>query len=260
MFDLEKFYSSFHKPYERSTEIDNTFAQIYNEKGLKEAIDYLLKIGATKLDKDNYFVTYAINEYTEESNSKEEKQRIISSLNNLKDYIINAEIVYNEKKKKEELVITTTKGDIKVIMFSSLAPAIKKDLPLITTKARNGKCFDLTYQINRRLGLPHSLVTGYIYGYTDISRFLHSWIEITYKGEEYVIDGTLNAMINKEGYYLMKHAQAITKITDETFQQDLEQHLEKLQGIPLEIYFVYRDEIINGIDISEEKLNIKPNF
>ena len=67
-------------------------------------------------------------------------------------------------------------------------------------------------------------------------------------------------MINKEGYYLMKHAQAITKVSDETFQQDLEQHLEKLQGLPLEIYLVYRNEIINGLDINETKLNITPNF
>ena len=67
-------------------------------------------------------------------------------------------------------------------------------------------------------------------------------------------------MINKEGYYLMKHAQAITKVSSETFQQDLEQHLEKLQGLPLEIYLVYRNEIINGLSISKDKLNITPNF
>ena len=104
MFNLEEFYSTFHKPYELSTQIDNTFAQIHNEEGLKSAIDYLLKMGATKLDKDNYQVTYAINEYTDENNTQEEKQRIISSLTNLKDYIISAEITYNEKKKKEELL------------------------------------------------------------------------------------------------------------------------------------------------------------
>ena len=139
MFNLEEFYSTFHKPYELSTQIDNTFAQIHNEEGLKSAIDYLLKMGVTKLDKDNYQVTYAINEYTDENNTPEEKQRIISSLTNLKDYIISAEITYNEKKKKEELVIKTTKGDIRVIMFSSLVSSIKQDLPLITTKERNGK-------------------------------------------------------------------------------------------------------------------------
>ena len=54
----------------------------------------------------------------------------------------------------------------------------------------------------------------------------------------------------------MKYAQVITKISDETFQQGLEQHLEKLQGLPLEIYSVYRNEIINSLDISGAKLNI----
>ena len=54
----------------------------------------------------------------------------------------------------------------------------------------------------------------------------------------------------------MKYAQVITKISDETFQQGLEQHLEKLQGLPLEIYSVYSNEIINSLDISGAKLNI----
>lgn len=260
MFNLKEFYSSFHKPYELSTEIDNTFAKLYNEQGIKVAIEYLISMGATKLDKDNYQITYAINEYTKKDIPIEEKQKQISSLLNLKDYVISAEITYNEKKKKEELVIKTTKGDIKVIMFSSVATSIEEDLPIITTGERNGQCFDLAYQINRRLGLPHTLVTGFIYGYTDISKYLHSWIELTYKGEEYVIDGTLNAMINKEGYYLLKHAQPITKITDELFQEDLEQHLDKIQGLPLEIYLVFRDELINGQDISNSKLDIKPSF
>lgn len=67
-------------------------------------------------------------------------------------------------------------------------------------------------------------------------------------------------MINKEGYYLLKHAQPITKINDDTFQRDLEDHLDKLEGLPLELYFVYRAEIINDKDITATKLEIKPNF
>lgn len=260
MFNLEEFYRDFHKPYELSTQIDNTFAAIHNEQGLKPAIEYLLSVGATKLDKDNYEITYKINEYTKETTSPETKQKLISSLKRLTNYIISADIIYNEKKKKEEIVIVTTNGEIRVIEFSSLAPSIKTDLPQITTSDRNGKCFDLAYEINRRLGLPHTIVTGFIYGYTDKSRYLHSWIELTYKGEEYVIDGTLNAMINKDGYYMIKHAQPITKLKDDVIQSDLDNHLEKLQGLPFEIYLVYRDEIINGLDITKEKLEIKPNF
>ena len=67
-------------------------------------------------------------------------------------------------------------------------------------------------------------------------------------------------MINKEGYYLLKHAQPRTKIPDEVLQSDLENHLDKLQGLPFEIYLVYRDEIINGLEITPNKVDIKPNF
>lgn len=260
MFNIAEFYASFHKPFEISAQIDNTFAEIYNTQGFKPAIDYLLSMGATKLDKDSYEITYNINECTKETTSPEERKKIIKSLTRLNDYVINATITYNEQKKKEEIIITTAKGEIRVIEFSSLTPNIKQELPIITTGERNGKCFDLSFRINRRLGLAHQLVTGYIYGYTDISRYLHTWIELTYKGEEYVIDGTLNALINKEGYYLLKHAQPITKITDQQFQSDLDNHLDKLQGIPLEIYLVYRDEIINDLDISPVKLDLKPGL
>lgn len=260
MFNLEEFYSTFHKPYDESTIIDNTFAKISNEQGLKAGIDYLLSVGATKLDRENYEITYKINECTKETTTPEQKHDLIKSLLKLDKYVQSAKIIYNEAKKKEEIIIQTTEGEIRIIEFSSLSPKIKKKLPLITTAERAGKCFDLAYSINRGLGLPHTVVTGFIYGYTDKSRFLHSWIELTYKGEEFVIDGTLNAMINKEGYYLLKHAQPITKIPDETLQSDLENHLEKLQELPFELYLVYRNEIINGLAITQEKLEIKPNF
>lgn len=260
MFDLDKFYETFHKPYDESTEIDNTFAKICNEQGLKAGIDYLLSIGATKLDRENYEITYKINECTKETTTPEQKQELIESLLRLDKYVKNASITYNAKKKKEEIIIGTTEGEIRVIEFSSISPKIKEKIPSITTSERAGKCFDLAYTINRGLGLPHTVVTGFIYGYTDKSKFLHSWIELTYKGEEYVIDGTLNAMINKEGYYLLKHAQPITKIPDDVLQSDLENHLEKLQGLPFELYLVYRDEIINGLEITQDKVDIKPNF
>lgn len=72
------------------------------------------------------------------------------------------------------------------------------------------------------------------------------------KDEEYVIDGTLNAMINKQGYYLMQHAKPITKIDDSTLKSDLKNYVNEMQSIPLEVYYVFRDEIVNDLGKNRE--------
>ena len=97
-------------------------------------------------------------------------------------------------------------------------------------------------------------MTGYIYGYSDKSKFLHSWVESTINDEEYVIDGTLNAMINKDGYYLMQHAKPITKISDSVLKSDIKNYVNEMQSIPLEVYYVFRDEIVNDLEKNQSIL------
>ena len=110
---------------------------------------------------------------------------------------------------------------------------------------RHGECYEIAHEISLNLGISNNIVTGYIYGYTDKSKFLHSWVETTIKGEEYVIDGTLNSLINKQGYYLMQHAKPITKISNQTFANDnIKNYLEKIKTFPIGVYYVFRDEII----------------
>lgn len=124
--------------------------------------------------------------------------------------------------------------------------------PFIENNERFGNCYDFAYNISLNLGVSNQIVTGYIYGYSDKSEFLHSWVETTIKDEEYVIDGTLNAMINKQGYYLMQHAKPITKIDDSTLKSDLKNYVNEMQSIPLEVYYVFRDEIVNDLGKNRE--------
>ena len=102
------------------------------------------------------------------------------------------------------------------------------------------------------------MVIGFVYGYSDKSKYIHSWIELEYRGEEYVIDCTLNAMINKEGYYLIQHAEPITKVGNEMIKSDIKNHYEKVINFPFEIYLVYRDLIIEGKDSTNKKLQLTP--
>ena len=251
----EQILELFHKPFDRSAEIDDRFVKIWKNEGLKQAIEYLKSVGATTLDIKSYEILYKLNECTKKKTTKEEQQRLIASLVDNKE-VFSAKIEYNETKKTDEIQIETIDGPIRLVTFSDLAEEILEDLPELETDKRAGECYRLTYETNRHLGLPHEIVTGYIYGYTDISKFLHSWIELTYKGEEYVLDGTLNALINKSAYYSLRKSKPITRISDATFQSDLENHMDIINGVNIEVYFLYRNELINGEPLTPDKFII----
>lgn len=250
---MKNYNELFNTRFKTSQKIDEKFAELFNTSGLKEGIKYLKQVGATELDMDNYNIKYRISEWTKDSLSDKEKIAFLNELRDLGDYILDIKVEKNEKFNLPEVKIETTKGIIQVIQFSSVAPEVKNLFPFIESDKRFGNCYDFAYNISLNLGVPNQIVTGYIYGYSDKSKFLHSWVESNIKGEEYVIDGTLNAMINKEGYYLMQHAKPITKISDSVLKSDIKNHLDVMQTIPIETYYVFRDEIVNDLKRNNKK-------
>ena len=244
---MKNYNELFNTRFKTSQKIDEKFAELFNTSGLKEGIKYLKQVGATELDMDNYNIKYRISEWTKDSLSNKEKIAFLNELRDLGDYILDIKVEKNEKFNLPEVKIETTKGIIQAIQFSSVAPEVKNLFPFIESDKRFGNCYDFAYNISLNLGVPNQIVTGYIYGYSDKSKFLHSWVESTINDEEYVIDGTLNAMINKEGYYLMQHAKPITKISDSVLKSDIKNHLDVMQTIPIETYYVFRDEIVSDL-------------
>lgn len=67
--------------------------------------------------------------------------------------------------------------------FSEVVPQSKKLLIDLEDDRRVGTCYSKAFDIALHLGIPNDIVTGYTYGYTDKSKFLHSWIETKLKGE-----------------------------------------------------------------------------
>lgn len=250
---MKNYNELFNTRFKTSQKIDEKFAELFNTSGLKEGIKYLKQVGATELDMDNYNIKYRISEWTKDSLSNKEKIAFLNELRDLGDYILDIKVEKNEKFNLPEVKIETTKGIIQAIQFSSVAPEVKNLFPFIESDKRFGNCYDFAYNISLNLGVPNQIVTGYIYGYSDKSKFLHSWVESTINDEEYVIDGTLNAMINKDGYYLMQHAKPITKISDSILKSDIKNHLDVMQTIPIETYYVFRDEIVNDLKRNNKK-------
>lgn len=249
---MKNYEQLFQARFNKSTELDDKFIDIWHNEGIDQAINYLKSIGATWLDIEDYMITYKISEFTKSCYNEEEKEDLINSLNKLNDYVTSAKVQYNDVLKLPEAVIETTKGKIRAIQFSKLSKEVKEVIPCIEDDGRFGKCFDWAYYICLNLGIPNDIVTGYVYGYTDKSKFLHSWIETTYKGEEWVIDGTINTIINKEGYYLIKNAQVLNRISNKTFVEDIDLYLSKIKGIQLEVYYVFRDEIIRDLERNKD--------
>lgn len=250
---MKNYNELFNTRFKTSQKIDEKFAELFNTSGLKEGIKYLKQVGATELDMDNYNIKYRISEWTKDSLSNKEKIAFLNELRDLGDYILDIKVEKNEKFNLPEVKIETTKGIIQAIQFSSVAPEVKNLFPFIESDKRFGNCYDFAYNISLNLGVPNQIVTGYIYGYSDKSKFLHSWVESNIKGEEYVIDGTLNAMINKDGYYLMQHAKPITKISDSVLKSDIKNHLDVMQTMPMEVYYVFRNEIVNDLERNNKK-------
>lgn len=251
---MKNYNELFNTRFKTSQKIDEKFAELFNTSGLKEGIKYLKQVGATELDMDNYNIKYRISEWTKDSLSNKEKIAFLNELRDLGDYILDIKVEKNEKFNLPEVKIETTKGIIQAIQFSSVAPEVKNLIPFIESDKRFGNCYDFAYNISLNLGVPNQIVTGYIYGYSDKSKFLHSWVESTINDEEYVIDGTLNAMINKDGYYLMQHAKPITKISDSVLKSDIKNYVNEMQSIPLEVYYVFRDEIVNDLEKNQSIL------
>ncbi len=250
---MKNYNELFNTRFKTSQKIDEKFAELFNTSGLKEGIKYLKQVGATELDMDNYNIKYRISEWTKDSLSNKEKIAFLNELRDLGDYILDIKVEKNEKFNLPEVKIETTKGIIQAIQFSSVAPEVKNLFPFIESDKRFGNCYDFAYNISLNLGVPNQIVTGYIYGYSDKSKFLHSWVESTINDEEYVIDGTLNAMINKDGYYLMQHAKPITKISDSVLKSDIKNHLDVMQTMPMEVYYVFRNEIVNDLERNNKK-------
>lgn len=250
---MKSYDQLFKERFHQSQIYDNNFSNICNTRGLKAAIDYLKSIGATELDMENYLIKYKISKWTQNDLSEDEKKEMLEKLLEMKNYVNNVKINENENFSIPEVIIETKDGTIRAMKFSSYKPKVKKIIPNIENERRFGNCYEYAYYISTGLPFENYLTTGYIYGYSDKAKFLHSWVEVNINGEDYVIDATLNAMINKEGYYLLQHAKPINKISRQTLLNDLDNFsIIDNKNIPMEVYYVFRDEIIEDLNKNKD--------
>ena len=240
----KNFKEIFIDPDQESTKWDNKVFKLGEERKEKELEEHLDT--ANELYLDEYAIFSAISEITKKRISKKEKKKRMMDLKEL-------DLVEDVEFKKDGIVIKTTEGEIKVIKLTDAIRELRKDKDIETEK-RFSQCHTKSMMISKRLGMPNDIVTGYIYGLSDKSKYVHTWVELQTQGRELVLDYTLNAAINKEGYYMIKHVEEISRISSEELEEDI-RILNKFSSrfdINLKEYLLFRKEIMRDLRKNED--------
>lgn len=249
MYNFDEFIN---KRFHKSMEIDEKVAEFLSKEDYKGLLDYLRGIGASELDLDYYSLLYAVADYTCERQIYANFESLKNHLLRNKDFIKSVKEEYNEKFKADELIIDSAIGEISIFTLSKLLPASKKKLEHLEDEQRYGECYENSETISLNLGKKNDLVIGYIYGYTNLSQFLHEWVEVTIKGKEYVIDSIFNIVISKDAYYKLLRAEPLNKVSSEVIKDDIDNYLGKIKYFPIQPYLIYHDEIIKDFERNKE--------
>ncbi|MBO5479536.1 MAG: hypothetical protein J6A04_07715 [Clostridia bacterium] len=155
---------------------------------------------------------YQLGQYTLE-NTQEQREDIINKIN------VNGLVKQINMVNKTGLNITLKDDTILIcIKATEQIPLLKED-EKITTEDRYGICHSASkHYID--IFKDSKLVTGYVCGVIDTTRYLHSWIEFEEEQIEWVFDYTMNALINKNAYYKINHATKINEINEEEIYDD----------------------------------------
>ena len=198
-------------------------------------------------------IRVAINTFTLDTESNTEKQRLLNQLRK-EPFILDVDVTDSFI-----MIELANKKKIRVCKMSEIMPGLKEEDPDILTKDRKGKCHSKALEISSRLGsIANDIVTGNTYGYSDKAKYLHSWVEFSYNGNDVVLDYTLNALINREGYYLLNHiSEPLSRISSKQIQEDckLIKKLNKVGSFNIKEYLFFRDEIIRDLEKNREVLD-----
>lgn len=156
---------------------------------------------------DEYFIYSTITKLNNNDFSEDEKNHLIDSFN-------RSRIVKFTSKQNDYISINTRANCIKVAKLSDIVPETLNDRNSKGSVVRKDK-FSAEY-ISQLLTFPNSIVTGYVYGISDKSKKMHTWVEFkNNNNQEFVIDYDDNTVYNKEGFYFLKHVEPLKKVSSD---------------------------------------------
>ena len=236
---VRNFNDLFILPEMESEKIENDFLTNLHTGSID---DIAKALHADKIFLEDYCICNAINEFTKDIPYTE----IVDSINILtkcKPYITNIDF------SSKNLEIDTTDKKIKVRKFTDIFPQFSNNYDLYSD-LRLGQCHSKAVELAHVLPIKHDVVTGYYCSLTNNLKYLHSWIEININEKEpVVIDYTMNAVINKSGYYQFRHIYPLCRISNNTIKKDLALLKKELfyKDLTPKEYLVFRDRIMNNL-------------
>lgn len=186
---------------------NQSFLDATKNKDKKKVFELLRQADEVYLDE--YFIDHSIYELNNSTISKEKREQVLSGLKNCK---IVKDIVDN----KNTISIKTAKTSIMVSKLSDIIPEIKTSTTLKKEDdVLNKSCYRSEY-ISQMLRFPNSIVTGYTYGIANKTKSIDTWVEFkNNKNQEFVVFPNSNTVYNKEGFYFLKHAEPIKKVSSD---------------------------------------------
>ena len=200
--------SNVYKNFSLEDKIWNQSFHDATKTGDKKKVFDLLK-QAKNVYLDEYYIDNSIYELYNLDLSKEKQEKLLQGIKSCK-------IVNDVKLKKDSISIKTSSTPIMISKLSDIIPDIKNiNASDIKENVVNRSDYRSEY-ISQCLSFPNSIVTGYTYGIADRAKRIDTWVEFKNNhNQEFVIFPDSNTVYNKEGFYFLKHAEPLKKVSSD---------------------------------------------
>lgn len=140
----------------------------------------------------------------------------------LNESIQNGILTSFERKEMGYNLIDKDKTQIKFIKLTDFIPSLDENIKkILQSNQRYGHCHWYSIDIAKKIKISNKVVSGYCTVQSKKMPYPHTWIELKYKGIEWVLDCTMNEAMNKEGYYKLYNPQNTIEIDNTTLIEDL---------------------------------------
>jgi hypothetical protein len=162
---------------------------------------------ANTLYLDEYYICSTISSFNNNNIETDVKDKIVEALKKCKS-------IKNISKMLDYISLDLNNINIKFAKLTDIVPEVINDKINKENVIRKDK-FSSVY-LSQIISFQNSVVTGYVYGISDKSKKMHTWLEFkNHHNQYFVIDYDDNTIYNKEGYYFLKHAELIKKVSSD---------------------------------------------
>ena len=119
--------------------------------------------------------------------------------------------------------LTTKDGSyVRFIQLTDFIPTLDEDIKKrLHTMQRAGHCHWDSIHLAKNLEIPCNVISGYCTMQSKKMAYPHTWVELEHQDREWVIDFTMNVVMNKDGYYRLFNPQNTIAIDNTTLIEDL---------------------------------------